>query len=104
MSRSRYRKIKVHTLAKGWLFAVPATQSIAFFPAVQENKDAELLPWDALLTDDTSLTQFAADMNATSVRIATSCLCFYIESSTKELKAWFDEHFEIVPIADLVAP
>ena len=76
--------------ARGWLFSVPATHSIAFFPEDGTCLEAECLPWESLLCNETALKEFVDNFQATQMLTASSCFCFYLESPPHKLSEWFE--------------
>jgi hypothetical protein len=85
---------KMPDKVEGWLFAVPSTHSISFFPAFPQCVTAELLPWQSLLIDAGMLTRFANDMKLTTVTIDPLAFCYYIHQSEATLETWFAKNFK----------
>lgn len=76
---------------RGWLFGVPATQSVGFFPASQDCVVAECLPWQNLLSDDENvLTDFIEKMHGVPLLPQGPCFCYYFDCSSEELSGWFN--------------
>jgi hypothetical protein len=85
----------------GWLFVVPPTFSISFFPANTDSAQAELLPWPALLSDANRLSELADALSFVVIHVPPPCLCFCIDNSLCDLKDWFEKSFEIIDLSEL---
>jgi hypothetical protein len=76
---------------QGWLFAVPSTLSISFFPAERSCLAAEHMPWQSLFNNELRMRQFLSGVNAAEIPVAAGCLCFYIDCDEEQLKEAFEQ-------------